>query len=180
MRGFYGLVTGSLLGPLAHPSLFPAPENQTGAAGGFRAGYRVNTPAAFEAMFEYGNVTVDTTRPVDSSYSLSSLRFGLNLRLMSPGRTVRFVGEMGGGLSSDDLEFTIDGADTSCASCKKVTALDPYFLSELGLEVDFGGVLVGAMFVSYFQATKGLGKNAYGNDPLVWAGGGIRAGYGTW
>jgi hypothetical protein len=41
-------------------------------------------------------------------------------------------------------------------------------------------VLVGLAFVSSFQAMKGLDKWAYGNDPIVLAGGGLRVGYGTW
>src|SRR5204863_3735701 len=130
MRGFYGLVTGGLLAPLAHPQHFPAGEAQSGAAVGLRPGYRVNNAAAFEAMFEYGNVTVDSTAPLtSSSYSLSSYRFGLNLRLMSPGHSVRFVGTLGGGLTDDVLEYDFDAfGRTYCDTdtCKPTNGLDPY------------------------------------------------------
>jgi hypothetical protein len=185
MRGFYGLVTGGLLAPLAHPQYFPAGEAQSGAVVGLRPGYRVNNAAAFEAMFEYGNVTVDSKVYSDSSYSLSSYRFGLNLRLMTPGRSVRFVGTLGGGLTNDVLEYDLNDAKAGtnvCPAelCKETNGLDPYFLSELGLELEFGGVLVGAALQSYFQAMKGLDKVAYDNDPLVWFGAGLRIGYGTW
>jgi hypothetical protein len=188
LRGIYGLVTASLLAPLAHPQEFKGGEGESGAAGGLRAGYRLNNAAAFEGMFEYGNVTVEDEFLERSSYSLSSLRFGLNLRLMTPGRKVRFVGTLGGGLVHDTLEYDIHEDDQLepigivCKpdECKGTSGWDPYLLSELGIEMEFGGVLVGAAFMTYFQAMKGLDSAAYGNDPIVSAGGGVRIGYATW
>ena len=45
-------------------------------------------------------------------------------------------------------------------------------------------MLVGLSAQSYFQSTKGMktdgGYEPYGNDPLVFLGGGLRIGYGTW
>ena len=61
-------------------------------------------------MFEYGNVTVESEADEVSSYSLTSYRFGLNLRLMAPARSIRFVGILGGGLVHDSLEYDIDPA----------------------------------------------------------------------
>ena len=64
------------------------------------------------------------------------------------------------------------------------SGVDPYFLNELGLELDFGGVLVGASLQSYFQSAKGIdldnGENAYTDDVLMHFGGGLRVGYAFW
>lgn len=189
-RGFFGLATGSLLVPVGQPKLGAITEFDTksGGAGGFRVGYRVNTPASFDFMFEYGNIfTTASDANVDIGYSRSSFRVGLNLRLMTPGKTARFVGTLGGGLVVDDIEFTDkNGAacpDTRC-SHTMASGVDPYFLNELGLELDFGGVLVGASLQSYFQSAKGIdfdnGENAYTDDVLMHFGGGLRVGYAFW
>ena len=196
VRGFFALATGSLLGPVSHPTGFPGATANSGAAGGVRVGYRVNRAAAFNATFEYGNVVVRASDVSDDSdYSLSSTRFGLDLRLMTPGKTVRFVGTVGGGAVSTDLTFDLtsrlatlcDGAVSGCdfprlEKCEGdgCSGLDPYFQSEVGIELEFGGVLLGAALQSYFQATKGIDESPYDNDALVFLGGGLRVGYGAW
>jgi hypothetical protein len=172
--------------PFSHPlGLREEIETTSGGAGGVRIGYRVNTPASFEFMFEYGNIfTAD--EPENQGYSRSSYRLGLNLRLMTPGKTARFVGTLGGGLVIDDIDFT-DAMGGACdAGCLEqgASGADPYLINELGFELDFGGVLLGASMQSYFQSTKGIdfesGKNAYDGDVLIHLGGGLRVGYALW
>ena len=179
-RGFFAVATGSLLIPLALPQGLGAAALESGAAVGLRGGYRVNTPASFDLMFEYGNVS-DTVSvedlPADVSYSLTSLRFGLNLRLMSPGQKVRLVGNVGGGLVHSGLAMETELAEDQCEECN---GLDGFLLGEIGVELDFGGVLLGLAFRNYFQSTKGIGAQGYDNDPLVFVGGGLSIGYGTW
>lgn len=188
LRGFYGMVTAGLMAPLAHPQNFEDAESESGGAFGARVGYRVNNAASFEGMFEYSNITIGSEL-YDSDYTLSSVHLGLNLRLHTPARRVRFVGIIGGGLVHDDLDYEWEEDPGSskrqkgCNSdlqCKPTSGLDPYILSELGIELEFGGVLVGLAFISSFQAMKGLAKEAYGNDPIVLAGGGFRVGYALW
>jgi len=58
-------------------------------------------------------------------------------------------------------------------------------LNELGFELDFSGVLVGACFQSYFQSARGIERtdseeNVYDHDVLVHVGGSLRAGYAFW
>jgi hypothetical protein len=183
LRGFYGMATAGLMAPLAHPENFLDAESESGGAFGARLGYRVNNAASFEAMFEYSNITI-SSETYDADYTLASYHVGLNLRLHTPARRVRFVGIIGGGLVHDSLAFDlVEPAGPGCAArkvCDDTSGFDPYILSELGIELEFGGVLVGLAFVSSFQAMKGLDKEAYDNDPIVLAGGGLRVGYGTW
>ncbi|MEJ7729351.1 MAG: hypothetical protein WKG00_09050 [Polyangiaceae bacterium] len=188
LRGIYGMVTAGLMAPLAHPGNFLHPESESGGAFGARVGYRLNNAASFEGMFEYSNINVASETSPGADYTLASYHIGLNLRLHTPARRVRFVGILGGGLVHDSLKFDEPEATgfarvPGCRpdnECKDTSGFDPYLLSELGIELEFGGVLVGLAFVSSFQAMKGLYEEAYGNNPIVLAGGGVRIGYGTW
>lgn len=196
--GLFALATGSLLGPTKHPTGFPEAKNNTGAAAGARIGYQVNDTAAFDVAFEYGNATLRSSRDEDLEYSISSLRFGLDLRLMTSGDTVRFVGSLGGGVTLSDLSFSLsesalgrcergESGDCNaatlrtCTSESGCTSLDPHFVAEAGVELDFGGVLVDVVLTGSFQATKGFDPiSVYDNEPLGFAGGGVRIGYGDW
>jgi hypothetical protein len=166
----------------------------SGAAGGVRVGYRVNTPAAFELMFEYGDIfTSDTDNAItadgteiDASYSKQSYRLGVNVRLMTPGKSARFVGTLGGGIVIDDIDVEKNDG-TPCPTCSFPGGwgVDPYLLSELGFELDFSGVLVGACLQSYFQSARGIErsdseKDLYDDDVLIHIGGSLRAGYAFW
>jgi hypothetical protein len=188
-KGWFALATGSLLVPLSHPVL-TAPdriETTSGGAGGVRVGYRVNTPASFDFMFEYGDIF--TTNPAGGyGYSKQSYRLGVNLRLMTPGKSARFVGNLGGGIAIDDIDLTaINGGACPAGACSFLGAwgVDAYLLNELGFELDFSGVLVGACFQSYFQSARGIERtdseeNVYDHDVLVHVGGSLRAGYAFW
>lgn len=196
--GFFGLATGSLLGPSKHPKGFPEAKNNTGAAAGFRGGYQVNDNAAFDLGFEYGNATLRSTKDEDLEYSITSLRFGLDLRLSTGGETVRFIGSIGGGLSLSDLSFSTSSAALdrcsrgetagcnaevlrACTAEAGCTSADPYALLEAGVELDFGGVLVDAVIGGNFQSTKGFDPiSFYDNEALGFVGGGLRIGYGGW
>jgi hypothetical protein len=176
MHGPFALVTGSLLVPFTHPLDMKSPESNSGGAGGFHVGYRVNTPAAFDFMFEYGNVLTTSTKDANIGYTLQSFRFGLNVRLMTPGRTVRFVGSIGGGLVYDLVDYNITNG--AACLCRSASGVDPYLMGELGLELDFGE--------SYFQSSRGIKTSgaqqtfAYSSSPLVHLGGGLRVGYALW
>jgi hypothetical protein len=116
---------------------------------------------------------------------------------MTPGKTVRFVGSIGGGGTYTDLAFDLRSAlvkrcaeGTTSASCDLTalrectgdgcTGLDPYLFSEVALELDFGGVLLDAALDAYFQSSKGIARGPYDNGPLTFIGGGLRFGYGLW
>jgi hypothetical protein len=190
-RGFFALAMGSLLLPtnsLVNPSNSTQKINtdyESGGAVGLRAGYRVNTPASFDLMFEYGNVSDEIESNLHNvDYSLSSARLGLNLRLMTPGEKVRLVGTIGGGMVFGDLTVVdtdrVSGHRSDVCGC---TGIDGFLLGEIGIELDFGGVLLGLAFRNQFQSSKGMNFNnyePYDNNPIVFIGGGLSIGYGTW
>ena len=64
-------------------------------------------------------------------------------------------------------------------SCKDVEGVDGYFLFELGLQFNFGSVLVDAAGGLQVQSTRGFGVGSY-DDWLPVLQGGLRVGYGTW
>ena len=98
-QGYYIIGAASLIWPLGHPRAFPRPEANSGGAGSIRVGYRVNTPAAFDVMLQYANISIGSDDPAypDARYTIGSTRLGLNVRLMTPGQTWRFAGSIGGG-----------------------------------------------------------------------------------
>ncbi|MGK4001324.1 hypothetical protein WMF31_01770 [Sorangium sp. So ce1036] len=195
-QGYYVIGAASLLWPLAHPRAFPAEPN-SGGAGSIRVGYRVNTPAAFDVMFQYANIATgaDEAEYSDASYTLGSTRVGLNVRLMTPGQTWRFVGSIGGGLTYDDVSFDNlrrpDGSDICNGGCQHADGVNAFVFSEVGVELDLGGVLLGFSLDSYFQSSRGISYKLDEHDPnsdditlyssvLLQLGGSLHAGYAFW
>ncbi|XXX75673.1 tetratricopeptide repeat protein [Sorangium sp. So ce134] len=190
-QGYYVIGAASLLWPLGHPHAFPNPEANSGGAGSIRVGYRVNTPAAFDVMFQYANIATGSDHPSypNASYTLGSTRVGLNVRLMTPGQTWRFVGSIGGGLTYDDVSFdsikTPEG-DICKNQCKPARGVNAFVFSEVGVELDLSGVLLGFSLDSYFQSSRGISyKDGDDDIPLYSAvllqlGGSLHAGYAFW
>jgi hypothetical protein len=176
-RGPFVLGTASLLMPVVHPGGIDAEPN-AGGAGGLRAGYRVNDVASFDGLIEYGNVGV-RSKPGSffDGYEVKSVRFGPDLRLMTTGNRARFYGVLGGGGCYDILELQLPVSGVKV----KHEGLAAYLLTELGFELDFGGVLAGLAAQGIFQSSRAMGgSEVYPSDTLVWLGGGLRIGYGFW
>ncbi|WP_437277591.1 hypothetical protein WME90_41115 [Sorangium sp. So ce375] len=191
-QGYYVIGAASLLWPLGHPRAFPRPEANSGGAGSIRVGYRVNTPAAFDVMLQYANIATGSDDPAypNASYTLGSTRLGLNVRLMTPGQTWRFVGSIGGGLTYDSVKFdsikTPEG-DICNGLCQKADGVNAFVFSEVGVELDLGGVLLGVSLDSYFQSSRGISyKNNDQDDVTLYSavllqlGGSLHAGYAFW
>lgn len=184
-RGYFVIGAASLLWPLSDPKGFSDlhPQSNSGGAGTLRIGYRVNVAASFDVMLQYANVEIDSSLETRPNYTLSSGRFGVNLRLMSPGQRVRFVGSLGGGLVYDDVTFNSAGL-TSCGLCKDASGPDPFLHTDVGLEIDLSGVLLGFSLDSFFQSSRGIedadGTSIYEPDPLMHLGGSVHVGYAFW
>ncbi|WP_437732865.1 tetratricopeptide repeat protein [Sorangium sp. So ce1335] len=190
-QGYYVIGAASLIWPLGHPRAFPEPELNSGGAGSIRVGYRVNTAAAFDMMLQYANMSIASDDPAYQSarYTLGSTRLGLNVRLMTPGQTWRFVGSIGGGLTYDDVKFhsirTQDG-DICNGRCHPARGVNAFVYSEVGVELDLGGVLLGASLDSYFQSSRGISYQQSGEDITLYSavllqlGGSLHAGYAFW
>jgi hypothetical protein len=183
-RGPFVLGVASLLVPLDHPQHFPSPDPDFGGAGGIRAGYQVNTAASFDAMLQYVNIAIHS-KASESKYTFEAGRLGLNLRLMTPGEKVRLVGSLGGGAAYDTVSFDLDPADDCPAKeCFDASGVDPFLHVDLGVELDFGGPLVGLALESYFQSSRGIDDaddgDLYYPRALVHLGASLRVGYAFW
>lgn len=197
VRGLYGGINGAVLFPTRHPNGFEGSAS-SGTNVGLRGGYRVHDYAAFEGLAEYGNVEGPANGYEDPSYSLTTIRFGPQLRLMSPGDLIHFVGTVGGGLAINIIKYEdLTGERGLCRTadpshCKSLGA-DFYVMTEAGAELNFGGVLIGIMGTVYLNGTKsmddGLDENAeaetniqkpYGNSVLPMIGPRAFVGYAFW
>ncbi len=107
VRGFYGLVLGSMLFPMTHPPSFPDAKVDFGAGYGVRLGFMVNKAAGFEGTYEHSSLSTGTTLTGvgDSHYRVISDRMALGLRLVSPGKVFRVVGSLSAGVVIDGLQF---------------------------------------------------------------------------
>ena len=187
-HGFYGLVSGALLFTPTAPCAFlsnPATcktgsfsdlSRNAGGAGSLRGGYRVHTFAAFEGEIEYSNITGGNGAG-SAGYSLTDIRLGPLLRLMSPGKLVHFVGTLGGGLAFDFVKF--ENTDQikphagsgpclrdSARQCFDSWGVDFYVTTEVGMEFNIQNVLIGASLAVIGNALKGADDNP-GSGPIV-------------
>jgi PEGA domain len=183
-HGFYAIAMGSLLFQTSYPKDFPKPESNSGGAGGVRLGYQVNSVAGFDGFFEHSSLFTPTSKSEGEGYTLISNRVGADLRLMTPGKYVRGVGVIGGGLVLDSLHFdTFDGCPTTV--CRSSSGADPFVLLEVGVELEFSGVLLGLALESQFQSSRGISSSLaptspFGNNPLIHLGPGLRVGFAFW
>jgi hypothetical protein len=182
-HGFYALAMGSLLFQTHYPTDYPRPEVNSGGAGGARLGYQVNSVAGFDAFFQHSSLFTPSRYNEGRGYTLISNRIGADLRLMTPGKYVRGVGVIGGGLVIDSLRYDvpINGCPTVCVNS---SGADPFVLLEAGLEFEFNGVLLGLALESQFQSSRGIStttvSSPFGNDPLIHVGPGLRVGFAFW
>ena len=191
-RGYYGLLTLGVLGLGQHP-LDLTGTRSAGAMGtlGLRAGYRMWAPVAAELVLDYGKLNVTDAKSDGSDtlrkYSLSALRFGANLRLMTTGKALRFSSTIGAGLVRHDLVLDKVANEPSLPG-GTARGTDPYFYLALGLQWSLGHVLLGAEVVTLIDGATSLNEQqvenaskAFGNtNTLPLFGLSIHGGYGSW
>jgi hypothetical protein len=191
-RGYYGLITLGVLGLGQHP-LELTKTRAGGAMGtlGLRAGYRIWAPIAAELLLDAGKLNVDDATSSDSTqsrkYSLSTVRFGPNLRLMTTGKTLRFSTTIGTGVVHHKLDLDPVPGNSKLPG-GSVSGYDPYFLLELGLQWSLGHVLLGAEVATLIDGASSLNKQklegdqaAFGNtNTLPLFGLGLHGGYSLW
>jgi hypothetical protein len=157
-----------------------------GGALGVRAGYRIWTPAAAELMLEWGRqevsnacdaATCDTATPVLREYSLATVRVGSNVRLMSAGEKLRFSSTLGVG----SVRHTLD-----IPGVARATGWNAYLMLELGMQVNFGNLLLGLDALAFVDATNNTNSHEGSNSYEPYTGGllivglGLRAGWSEW
>lgn len=184
-HGLYLIALASLLFQTRHATGFPSPEVNSGGAGGIRVGYQVNGVAGFDGFFEHSSLFTPTKSDPLGGYTLISNRIGADLRLMTPGKTVRAVGVIGGGIVLDSLSFETAKSGCTPRECENGSGADPFLLLEAGLEFEFSGVLLGAALEAEFQSSRGIttatdATGAFSNNPLMHLGPGLRVGYAFW
>jgi hypothetical protein len=135
------------------------------------------------------NIAIDSEAEgaADAKFTFESGRLGINLRLITPGDLFRATGSVGGGLAYDSVTFS-DETAAHCApdECFEASGVNPFIFTDLGVEFDFGGALVGFALEGYFQSSRGLddpqddNRDLYEPRALVHLGGSLRVGYAFW
>jgi len=198
-RGAYVLGLGSLLFAAVHPPLFTllgGARVDYGAAYGLRGGFQVNNTAGFDLTYEHSSIAT-YTNDSSSSYRIVADRIAVGLRLISPGRLARFVGNFGGGFVVDAMTFDLTSplyaacsanVHTPCPLHGTIYGPDAFALLEAGIEVDIDHVLLDFLGEGQFQSTGNLTGPAlapmqtsiFAGKPLFNYGPAIRIGYRFW
>ncbi len=206
-RGWYGLAVLSAIGLRNAPGGLEIDKSDiTGSSIGVRAGYRLWTPIGVELLIEGGKHQVDkacdatvsgrkcgTATAFERSFTLDSLRFGPNLRIMSAGQSLRFSSVIGAGAVRHEID--LDPADPAEAGASEAIpggnakGWDPYFLVEVGAQYNISHVvleLCGLVFIDGASNAKGNGDDGRSWTPfedsggLVMGGLGLRVGWTEW
>lgn len=191
--GYYGLLTLGVLGLGQKPlSLTSSRSSDAMGSIGIRAGYRLWAPVAAEVMLDAGKLDVTeatTSSDTDTkrSYSLSAVRFGPNLRLMTSGKVFRFSSAIGAGVVHHKLVLDPVTDQRATKPGGSASGYDPYFLLELGVQWSIGRILLGAEVVTLIDGATGLNKQSVENskafgstNTLPLFGLGIHGGYALW
>jgi hypothetical protein len=205
-RGFYLLGLGSMLFPLTHPDYFNSPKIDFGAAYGVRLGFQVNHIAGFDLSYEHSSISNTSTIDDYTSYRILSDRFAVGMRLTSPGRLVRFVGSIAGGIVIDGMKYDPNpspkpGTKTICTlvngSCPlkdNPVGADAFGLAEAVAEFDLDHVLIDIGIEAQFESTGNLQTTPkqdsmgmtpqaigiYAAKPIINVGPALRVGYRFW
>jgi hypothetical protein len=190
--GFYALGVLDAVGLRNSPQNLKTDSSKvSGAAAGVRAGYRIWTPIAVEALLEAGrhevseacdtnlkstanNRSCDGSNPLYRKFELDSVRIGPNLRVMSGGEKLRFTAVAGVGavrhqmhLDAIDGKSSADYGDAAEPLGGDAQGWDPYFLLEVGAQYNAGHILLeldGLTFIDGASNTKG----SYDYDNKEW------------
>lgn len=157
-RGFFGLLSLDLLGlshqPLAPSLSKPASGGSLGALG-LRAGYRISSPVALDLRLDVGALeaqgALETGTSTPRDYSLTSIHFGPDLKLMTTGDKLRFVATIGAGVVHHRLSVSREVPD-------EVRGVDPYFALELALGFNYRQFLGEIGFVTWIDGSTALQK----------------------
>jgi hypothetical protein len=200
--GFYATVALSVVGLNDTPLGFRVEGTDASLAVpsfGLRGGYRVSESLAAEAVFDIAQLNAnDVCQPAPNAeggceanrdFSLRSLRFGPNLRLMTHGESIRFATGVGAGVVSHRLVLdpALDRSGTPLGG-GKASGFDPYFSLELGIAYNFRHFLAEFGVVALIEGTRGLSgafaeptqEAVFENGTLPMLGFVLKLGYSSW
>jgi hypothetical protein len=137
-KGFFGLLSLDLLGLSKQPlNLTKAQSGGGFGALGVRAGYRLSNPIALDLRLDAGVLSAqgafDEVNMASRDYSLTSIHFGPDLKLMTTGDRLRFVTTIGAGIVHHRLSVIAAGK----VARDQVRGVDPYFSFELGMGFNY-------------------------------------------
>jgi hypothetical protein len=189
LTGFYGHAAGSFFGIVAG-----GPDLERSDLGGWsfgvRGGYRLSTAFGIELMLDYSNTTGIEEPPgmdgqpappeVESEgYDLDSIRFGTNIRFMTPGYRARFVATLGLGFAQDTGSLYL-ASDPNRENLAVGDATTVYFNLEQGVEFNLKHVLLGLVLQQVAGTTGRFTEASDFGGGQVTLGLGLRVGYGRW
>jgi hypothetical protein len=188
-RGFFGLLSLDLLG-LSKQPLAPNVTNPSSGGGlgvlGLRAGYRISAPVALDLRLDVGALdakgATEKATNKQRDYSLTSIHFGPDLKLMTTGDKLRFVATVGAGIVHHRLAISREVPD-------EVRGIDPYFSLELALGFNYRQFLgeIGVVTLidgssslqkGFSEANRDLTKDLGTTLPMF--GLGLRGGFSQW
>jgi hypothetical protein len=194
-KGFYGLLSLDLLGLSKQPLALDVSKAQSGGglgALGLRTGYRIGNPVALDLRLDVGALEVVGAYDENNverrrDYSLRSIHFGPNLKLMTTGERLRFVTTVGAGVVHHRLAVAAAGT----AEAAEVRGLDPYFALELSLGFNYRQFLGELGLVALIDGSTALQKGFRGDEEnanltrdlgttLPMVGIGLRGGFSQW
>ncbi|HEY4105598.1 MAG TPA: PEGA domain-containing protein [Polyangiaceae bacterium] len=162
IKGYYGLLTLGVLGLGQHPlELTSTSSSGTMGTIGLRGGYRLFAPVAVEVMLDFGKLAVDDATSsgsdVKRKYTIATVRFGPNLRLMTTGKTLRFSATLGAGIVHHKLVLDPVAMDPMRTG-GSASGFDPYFSVELGIQWSISRFLLGAEVITMIDGASGFNK----------------------
>ncbi|RYZ09384.1 MAG: hypothetical protein EOO73_03550 [Myxococcales bacterium] len=187
-RGVFGLISLDLLAFTKQPLNLSYGSSEGGGFGalGLRAGYRLSNPVALALRLDVGALQVQGARDESGAsreFSLTSVHFGPDLKLMTTGEKLRFVVSVGAGMVHHRLAL-------SKVAPEEVRGIDPYFSLELALGFNYRQFLGEIAFVGQIDgstalqsgftesANRDLTKNLGTTLPMI--GVGLRGGFSQW
>lgn len=187
-KGFFGLLSLDILALSKQPlNLAKAQSGGGFGALGLRVGYRLSNPVALALRLDAGALQAegayDAANMASRDYALTSIHFGLDLKLMTTGERLRFVATVGAGVVHHRLSVSKVAPD-------EVRGVDPYFALELALGFNYrqflGEIGLMAQIDGSTALQKGFGETsnrALTRDlgtTLPMIGIGLRGGFSQW
>jgi hypothetical protein len=200
--GYYGLAVLSVVGMNDTPLNYEVTSgtNMSLPSFGLRGGYRISESIAVELGFDVGRLDAKgaceadpavpaTTCWAKRDFSLRSLRFGPNLRLMTGGEKLRFATGIGVGIVSHELK--VEAAEASDMTARKggtASGIDPYFSLELGAAYNYRHLLAELAVIAYIEGATGLRgafddseqRAVFADGTLPMLGLTLKVGYSSW
>ena len=155
-KGFFGLLSLDLLGLSKQPvNLAKAQSGGGFGALGLRVGYRLSNPVALDLRLDAGVLQAegafDKANQANRDYSLTSIHFGPDLKLMTTGERLRFVTTIGAGIVHHRLSVSQVAPD-------EVRGIDPYFSFELGMSFNYRQFLGEIGLIALIDGSTALQK----------------------